>query len=177
MIIDIKNERLGNFIKSIMHSPFPYDRQRHFGAESDGFTEDLFTIEMAKYFYIGEEAYMSDPTPRRLACTSSFSVKRIVLECKDLSKQIRTAGDALDFSSNGLTLHVRNAGRGLGLILLTECYEWNFMHIIHDIDHRYSWLIKDEFSSFQFYSDEKDRPTVTNDGGEEYVFETKRFCR
>lgn len=164
----IKNDRLGNFIKGIMHDPFPMENQRCFGPREDGFTEDFLTIEMAKCFYIGEDAYRSDPIPRRLTCTSSFDINKIIWECKDLERRILDDSDNIH---NHSVLHIRGVGRGLSLLLLTEIKQWDRI-ICQDDDHRYSFTLK-FFPSFFFYSN---IPLTITIGDNPYDFISKRLC-
>ena len=163
MIIDIKNERLGNFIKHIMYQPFPFENQRYFGKKDELFFEDLFTIEMAKYFYIGEESYRSDPTPRRLACTPSFNQEMIISECQSLEKRLIEFKHFMDIRSS---LRVLHCGRGLDLVLLLNLSNWNKV-TVEDEDIRY-------YDHLSFFPELK---VNLESEGEEYVHSCQRLCK
>ena len=171
----IKNERLGNFIKHIQYQPFPFENQRCFGDPKEMFLEDHFTIELAKYFYIGEERYMSEPIPRRLICTKSFSQEVIKDICEEKKETIVQDKNSIDGSS---ILRIHNVGRGLDLILLTEISNWEEI-ICHDDDLRYSGMMMPFFNEYSL-NNKLWFSTITeaksNTGGKEYVSSSLRLC-
>ncbi len=170
----IKNKKLGNFIKHIIYHPFPVYNQRYFGEKEDMFMEDLFTIEMAKYFYIGEEKYCLDPIPRRLSCTGSFKVEYIVSECKKFERKI--IQDEKDIENSSI-LRIENVGRGLQLFLLTEQRAWKEI-IAYDEDLRYFPLLtgffQEEFFSNRFWTTD-DKLTIPKTKGDQYVYSSMRL--
>jgi hypothetical protein len=177
MIIEIKNKRLGNFIKHIMHSPFPLDGQRCMGPAEELFTEDMVTIEMAKYFYIGEEAYSTDPIPRRLSCTTAFSREMIIEECRQTAILIEEVIREKNSNPNGCTIYILGVGRGLELLLLTENFAWNDIALWDD-DARYRDKLYEFFPRFQFYAARGIKPIFKDQkGGGDLVFEPVRLCK
>lgn len=162
-IIEPGNKRLGDFIKHIIYNPFPIDGQRCLGSREYLFFEDLVTIEIAKYFYIGEESYLNDPAPRRLVCTPSFSKEAIVSECRELEEKLISEKHNMDLCD---CLSVLHCGRGLSLLLLLKCSDWKQIYV-EDEDPRY-------YSFLSFF------PELTTIGeesdGRKYVFKTKPIC-
>jgi hypothetical protein len=129
--------KLVSFIKHIQYSLLSIEGQRKIGEGKDLFVEDWLTIELAKFFYIGKEVYLSDPIPRRLKDNQNFNQEQIV---KFAEQKIEIFSD-LKLSR----LKISQVGRGLDVLLAQMQKEWKSI-TCYDDDHRYEPLL---FSFFK----------------------------
>jgi hypothetical protein len=167
MIIDKK--RIGDFLKFIQFNPFPIEGQRSKGEGKDLFVEDWLTIEFAKFFYIGKDSYLSDPSPLRFRNNNSFNQKEIV----EWAEQKYVLFSGLEEKMDKITIFY--VGRGFDLLLALMQKDWKEIRC-YDSDPRYGPLLLQFFKEPNIYFFCNDEVTIPfEDMANTYVIESSYF--
>jgi len=119
---DAENRALRDLAQGIIWSPLPLDHQECQAEGNFRWCADWWTIEICKFFFLGERVYMDEKPPRRLQYNPLFSKEFVQ----------RTAGMKLDMLSalrsqptlSG-TLVVCEAGRGADILLASFVKKWD----------------------------------------------------
>jgi len=119
-------ETAGNFINHMISNLiFPLEDQDHYGEGKDFWCLDWFVVEVTKYFFEGEVAYMRYPIARRLTGNDNF-VKDKIREAA-LSR-ISAMEEMKLYGFNRIAV-LENC-RGLDTTLATTIKEWEKIYVI-----------------------------------------------
>jgi hypothetical protein len=84
------------YCQEIIDNPRPIDGQPHVRGSGCLWCEDWKIIEYLKYFFNGEEMYLSDPPPKRLKNNPLWSKAEIIKEARIAATKLKTAKDIIE---------------------------------------------------------------------------------
>ncbi len=120
---------------TIYHLIFPVDKQESCGEGKDFWCSDYWHIEILKCLYLGDDTYLTDPIPRRLAENKNFNVKDALFYTEMKRKTLSCLIQLKDSCSS---LFIPQIGRGIDLLLANMIKTWEhvycFDHAAHE-DH------------------------------------------
>ena len=119
-------ETAGNFINHMISNLiFPLEDQDHYGEGKDFWCLDWFVVEVTKYFFEGEVAYMRYPIARRLSGNDNFVKDKI----REAALSRISAMEEMKLHSSGKVAVLENC-RGLDTLLATTVKEWDKIYVI-----------------------------------------------
>lgn len=168
-MIKLNKNKIGEYLKFLQFNLLPIKGQRGKGEENNLFIEDWLTIELAKFFYIGKDSYLSDPIPLRLKGNKNFKQEEIV----KFAEQKIEAFSNLDKEKKNL--RILQVGRGLDILLAQMQKEWESI-ICYDEDPRYEYLLFQFFDKKSVYFIRSNTVMIEKERLEDtYVIENRFF--
>lgn len=123
-------EVAGNFINYMLSSwIFPLELQDNVGEGKDFWCLDWWVIEVAKYFFEGEEAYLRYPIARRLEGNNNFKKENILRAAKT------KLGAMEEMKTSTTRLLVMETCRGFDTLLATTVKEWANIYVVVQSDY------------------------------------------
>lgn len=119
-------ETAGNFINYLISNlTFPLKEQDHYGEGKDFWCLDWWIIEVAKYFYEGELAYMRYPIARRLEGNKTFNKDEI----REAAKSRIGAMEEMKLFGFDKVAVLENC-RGFDTVLASTVKDWEKMYVV-----------------------------------------------
>jgi len=117
---------------TIYHLIFPIDKQECCGTGKNFWCSDYWHIEVLKCLYLGDDVYLTDPIPRRLADNTNFSVKDAIIYAAMKRKMLSCLIQLKDSCSS---LFIPQIGRGIDLLLANMIKTWEHVYCFDYADH------------------------------------------
>jgi len=120
---------VGVFLQTMVYNPiFPFEEQENIGQGRDLWCGDWWSIEIGKYFFEGEENYISYDMPRRLVGNKNFSKDKIVQAARIKRDTIeKLKQEAANFSEVAIV----ETARGLDSLMISSIADWKKIYVYH----------------------------------------------
>ena len=119
-------ETAGNFINHMISNLiFPLEDQDYYGEGKDFWCLDWWIVELAKYFFEGEVAYMRYPIARRLEGNTNFDKDKILKAAKS---RVSSMEEMKLYGFDKIAV-LENC-RGLDTTLAVTCKDWSKIYVI-----------------------------------------------
>jgi hypothetical protein len=146
--IDIK-ELASQLLRSIIFNPLPVDSQETAGTGESFWCADWWTLEVAKYFYLGGEAgYLDDPPARRLQNLHFSGVSKGRQKTVKFGKHKENMMKVLEeYKEEANGVLICEIGRGLDMMCALVVKEWE-VYYCYDADGRHRGFLKELFGKY-----------------------------